>query len=80
MVGALAALVVVGAFSGLCWLLLQQRRASSAVRSRADRLTSFLLALSRANRAVLRMQDEESLWGEACRLFVETGQAVLACV
>lgn len=80
MVGAVAALVILGAFAGLAWLLLQQRRASKAARSRADRLSHFLLALARANRAVLRIEDEAALWREACRLCVETGQAVLACV
>ena len=80
MAGVAAALVVFGAFAGLFWLLLQQRRASHAARSRADHLAHFLLALSRANRAVLRIDDEAALWREACQLCVETGHAVLACV
>lgn len=80
MVGQVAALVVLLALVGLCLLLMRQRRASAAAKSRADRLAHFLLALSRANRAVLRIEDEESLWREACRICVETGHAVLACV
>ena len=51
-----------------------------AAKARADRLAHFLLALSRANRAVLRIDDEAALWREACQLCVQTGHAVLACV
>jgi len=80
MVGALAALVAAAGFTGLLWQLLRQRRAGLAARARAERLSSFLLTLSRANRAVLRIEDEASLWREACQLCVQTGHAVLACV
>lgn len=80
MVGALAGLVIAAGFVGLLWLLLQQRRAGLAARARAERLSSFLLTLSRANRAVLRIDDEAALWREACQFCVQTGHAVLACV
>ncbi len=81
MAGHVAALV---AFAGLACLalllLLRQRQAGLAARARADRLAHFLLALSRANRAVLRIQDEAALWSEACQICVDAGHAVLACV
>jgi len=64
----------------LCGLLLRQRRAAMRMKSRAERLSGFLLTLSRANRAVLRIEDEATLWREACQLCVQTGHAVLACV
>ncbi|XHS77382.1 GAF domain-containing protein [Burkholderiaceae bacterium UC74_6] len=80
MIGQVAALVALLVLVGLCLLLMQQRRASAVAKSRADRLSHFLLALSRANRAVLRIEDEESLWREACNICVDTGHAALACV
>ena len=80
MVGILAALAIAGAFAGLSWLLLRQRREGRAARLRAERLSGFLLTLSRSNRAVLRIDDEAALWREACQLCVQTGHAVLACV
>ncbi len=80
MVGVLAALVIAAGFAGLLWLLLRQRRAGLKARARAERLSGFLLTLSRANRAVLRIEDEATLWREACQLCVQTGHAVLACV
>jgi len=80
MLGAVAAIVVAGAYAGLIWLLMRQRRAGMEARSRAERLSGFLLTLSRANRAMPRIDDEESLWREACQLCVQTGHAVLACV
>ncbi|MCE4539723.1 GAF domain-containing protein [Pelomonas sp. P7] len=80
MLGAMAAVVIAGGFAGLLWLLLRQRQLGRAARARAERLSGFLLTLSRANRAVLRIDDETALWREACRLCVETGHAVLACV
>lgn len=80
MVGTAAAVVISVAFAGLSWLLLRQWRVGRAARFRAARLSGFLLTLSRANRAVLRIDDEASLWREACQLCVETGHAVLACV
>ncbi|MDR7267392.1 PAS domain S-box-containing protein [Pelomonas saccharophila] len=80
MVDAVAAIVISGVFAGLLGLLLRQRRAGRAARARAERLSGFLLTLSRANRAVLRIEDEATLWREACQLCVQTGHAVLACV
>lgn len=80
MVGAAAAIIISIAFAGLLWLLLRQRRAGLAARARAERLSAILLTLSRANRAVLRIEDEATLWREACQLCVQTGHAVLACV
>jgi PAS domain S-box-containing protein len=79
MLGAAAAVIVL-AFTVLFWLLLRQRRAGLAARARAERLSGILLTLSRANRAVLRIEDEAALWREACQLCVQTGHAVLACV
>ncbi|MFG6488493.1 GAF domain-containing protein [Roseateles sp. BYS78W] len=64
----------------LCGMLVQQRRASRHATSRAERLSGFLLTLSRANRAVLHIEDEALLWREACQLCVQFGHAVLACV
>ncbi|CAM4091833.1 GAF domain-containing protein [Roseateles saccharophilus] len=80
MVGALAVLVIAAGYAGLLWLLLRQRRAGLDAQARAKRLSGFLLTLSRANRAVLRIEDEAVLWREACQLCVQTGHAVLACV
>jgi PAS domain S-box-containing protein len=80
MVGVLAAILGLTAIAGLSWALLRQRRAGHAAQARAERLSGFLLTLSRANRAVLRIEDEASLWREACQLCVHTGHAVLACV
>jgi len=74
---AVILLIVSAVLSGL---LLRQRRTSRQARSRAERLSGFLLTLSRSNRAVLRIEDEASLWREACQLCVQTGHAVLACV
>lgn len=78
--GGVAGVMVAGAFAALLWLLRRQQRAGRAARARASRLSGILLTLSRANRAVLRIEDEASLWREACQLCVQTGQAVLACV
>lgn len=80
MVDTAAAVLIALAFAALLWLLLRQRRAGLAAQARAERLSSILLTLSRANRAVLRIDDEASLWREACQLCVQTGHAVLACV
>jgi PAS domain S-box-containing protein len=80
MVGTAASIIIALAFAALLGLLLHQRRAGLAARARAARLSSIVLTLSRANRAVLRIEDEATLWREACRLCVETGHAVLACV
>lgn len=80
MTGLVAAFVLLIVSAVLGGLLLWQRRASRQARSRAEHLSDFLLTLSRANRAVLRIEDEASLWREACQLCVQTGHAVLACV
>jgi PAS domain S-box-containing protein len=80
MVGAILAILIMLGGTGLSVLLLQQHRAGRVARARAERLSGFLLTLSRANRAVLRIDDEVALWREACQLCVETGHAVLACV
>nr|WP_255719741.1 GAF domain-containing protein [Pelomonas sp. P8] len=80
MLDAAIALVVLGACTGLFWLWWRQWRAGRLALARAERLSGFLLTLSRANRAVLRIDDEVTLWREACQLCVQTGHAVLACV
>lgn len=80
MLGTAAAIVVSSVLAGLLGLLLHQRRAGQVAQARMERLSGFLLTLSRANRAVLRIEDEATLWREACQLCVQTGHAVLACV
>ena len=80
MVGVFAAILGLTAIAGLSLALLRQRRAGDVAQARAERLSGFLLTLSRANRAVLRIEDEATLWREACQLCVQTGHAVLACV
>lgn len=76
------ALVILGlaACAGLLVLYLRQRRAYRKALLQAGRLRSFLLALSRANRMILRTQQKEALWQEACNICVDTGKSVLACV
>lgn len=81
MAGLVAALTAFAGLTSLALLmLLRQRQAGLAAKARADRLADFLLAMSRANHAVLRIQDEETLWTEACQICVDAGHAVLACV
>lgn len=62
-------------------VLLRRRQLDyETAKSHADRLRHFLLALSLSNRMVLREQQEERLLQETCRICVETGHALLACV
>jgi PAS domain S-box-containing protein len=61
-------------------ILRRQQREYRLTSTHAHRLRNFLLALSRANRMILREQHEAALWNEACSICVETGQALLACV
>ncbi|MCE4556241.1 GAF domain-containing protein [Pelomonas sp. P8] len=71
----LAALLVIA-------LVLLRRRGQDyrLAKIQAERLRNFLLALARSNRMVLCEQREEQLLQESCRICVETGHALLACV
>ena len=60
--------------------LSRQGRRHDRARRRADRLQQVLLTLSRANRMVLRIDDERELFREACRICIDAGHAVLATV
>jgi PAS domain S-box-containing protein len=75
--------VLVLAFSCLGWFvraLLKERRGHHAAVAHAERLGRFYSALSQTNRLVLQNQGEASLFEETCRVCVETGHALLACV
>lgn len=63
-------------------LLLLRRREHDyrEAKIQTARLGNILLALSRSNRMVLREQQEERLLQESCRICVETGHALLACI
>lgn len=61
-------------------LLKAERRHFNAESSRINRLNRFLAAHARASRLFRSYQREEELWQAACRMSVETGYAVLACV
>lgn len=61
-------------------LLARQHQSHRATLAQADRLSQFLLVMARANRMVLRIHEEEALLDEACKISVETGGALLACV
>lgn len=80
------ALLGLAAFSiglGLGWLVamwLRERDARRSAIAYAERLGRFYAALSRTNRMVLRNEEEASLFEETCRICVETGHALLACV
>lgn len=64
----------------LSWRLAQQSRRHHRAKRRAERLARVLLTLSRANRMVLRIDDERELFSEACRICIDAGHAMLATV
>lgn len=55
-------------------------RALREAQAAARRMTGFYTALSDANQAMLRVREPEALYREICRISVETGQALMACV
>ncbi len=63
------------------WALLNaERRHFKAESNRIGRLNRFLSAHARASRQFRSCKQEDELWQAACRMSVETGYAVLACV
>ena len=60
--------------------LIREGRAHRAALLRAERMGRVLLTLSRANRMVLRIDDDRALFQEACQLCVDAGNADLAAV
>ncbi|URI11306.1 ATP-binding protein [Aquincola tertiaricarbonis] len=63
---------------GAAVLVLRRRHRDSA--AHAARLSRFLSALSRTNRMVMRTDDEGLVLSETCKICVDTGHAVLACI
>lgn len=77
------ALLAVALAAGLAislFLLWRRQHDYRAAKVQAVRLANLLLALSRSNRMVLREQQEDRLLQEACRICVDTGHALLACI
>lgn len=76
----LAALLMAAGIAVLLTRLIRERRAHQAALARAERMGQVLLTLSRANRMVLRIDDDRALFTEACQLCVDAGNAMLAAV
>lgn len=53
--------------------LVEARSTLRDVRADVDRLSRAYLTLAEANRAILRAQDEQTLYAEVCRISVECG-------
>jgi len=60
--------------------LLRRSRGNRHAQAHAQRIAAFYAALSRANQTILRVKEPLTLYAEICRICVETGHAVMACV
>ncbi|MDH0863832.1 GAF domain-containing protein [Mitsuaria sp. GD03876] len=76
----LVALLMACGIAALLAQLIRERRAHRAALAHAQRLGQVLLTLSRANRMVLRIDDDRALFQEACQICVDAGNAALAAV
>lgn len=77
---SLLVLLMAACIAGLLWGLARQRRAHRAALAQAERMGRVLLTMARANRLVLRIDDERALFHEACQICVDAGDAALAAV
>ncbi|CAN5323154.1 hypothetical protein BH11PSE9_BH11PSE9_27760 [soil metagenome] len=70
------------AFGILLLVVGQMRKSQESLRAQAhaQRMTNFYAALSDCNQAILRIRQADALYAEICRIGVETGHALLACV
>lgn len=59
---------------------LRKSHDSQLADARARRTAGFLTALSRANQAIVRTPDAQSVFQSVCQACVDTGQALMACV
>lgn len=73
--------------SAICFGMLllvvgQMRKNHESLRAQAlaKRMTNFYAALSDCNQAILRIREASALYAEICRISVDTGHALLACV
>lgn len=76
----LVGIAMAAVIAGLLVSLVRQRRAHRAALAHAERMGHVLLTMSRANRMVLRIDDEHALFTEACQICVDAGDAALAAV
>lgn len=76
----LVILLLLLVIAALLVALTRQRAAHRVAAQHADRMARVLLTISRANRMVLRIEDDRALFQEACRICVEAGNAMLAVV
>ncbi len=70
------------AFGILLLVVGQMRKSHESLRAQAlaERMTNFYAALSDCNQAILRIREASALYDEICRISVDTGHALLACV
>ncbi len=70
------------AFGVLLLVVGQVRKSQESARAHAlaERMSMLYAALSDCNHAILRIRDASALYTEVCRISVDTGHALLACV
>ena len=70
------------AFGILLLVVGQMRKSHESARAQAlaQRMSNLYAALSDCNQAILRIRDTSALYTEVCRISVDTGHALLACV
>ncbi len=75
-----ATLALVAGSALIWWTALRYGRERLAEQQAAQRQARFYAALSHTNQLIVRVRDERTLYDETCRICVDTGQAVLACM
>ncbi len=70
------------AFGILLLVVGQMRKSHESARAQAlaQRMSKLYAALSDCNQAIVRIRDASALYNEVCRISVDTGHALLACV
>jgi len=60
--------------------LIRRSRARCVAQAQAEKMSSYYAALSQMNLTTLRIKEPAALYGEICRLCVESARAKMACV
>ena len=64
----------------LVFSLMRKSQDSLRAQGHAQRMSNFYAALSQTNQAILRIKEPIALFDETCRICVEAGHALIACV
>jgi PAS domain S-box-containing protein len=64
----------------LVFSLMRNSRHSRHAQANAQRMANFYAALSQTNQAILRTAEPDALFKEICRICVDAGHALIACV